>query len=53
MPGFASPIEFRDPDRHVAVARERRDRLRHEGVQAARDLGGGQRIETAAGVKQH
>ena len=44
-PGFASPIEFSipcvglgDPDGRVALARQRRDRLRHEGVELPRDV---------------
>ena len=42
-----------DPDGWVSLARLGRDRLRHEGVERAGDLGGGQRVEAAGSVKQH
>ena len=42
-----------DAHRCVPVARERRDGLRHERVEAARDVGRGETVETSGGVKQH
>ena len=42
-----------DPDGRVPAARQRRHGLRHEGVELPRRLGRGQRVEAAAGVKQH
>jgi hypothetical protein len=40
-----------DAHRRVAAARERRDRLRHERVEAAGHVGGDERVETAGGVE--
>ena len=42
-----SVLGLRDPDGWVARARERRDRLRHDDVERARDVGRRQRVEAA------
>ena len=59
MPGFWSPIELsiprvglRDARRRVSLAWKRRDRLRHERVEALRDVGRGQRVEAAGRVEE-
>ena len=44
-------LRLGDPDGRVALARGRRDRLRDEGVEGARDLGRGERVEAAGGVE--
>ena len=41
-----------DARRRVALARQRRDRLRDEAVELPRDLGRGERVEAAGRVKQ-
>ena len=58
-PGLARPIELSIPTSVSAIRTgalppraERRDRLRHEGVERPRGLGRGQRVEAAGGVKQ-
>ncbi len=45
-------LGLRDPDRWVAGARERRDRLRHDDVERARHTGGRQRVETPGRVEK-
>ena len=46
-------VGLRDAHRLVALARKRRHGLRHEGVEALRDLRGGERVEAAGGVQDH
>ena len=45
-------LGLRDPDGRVAGARERRDRLRHDDVERARDVGCRQRVEAPGGVEE-
>ena len=59
MPGFCEAdrvqhpvLGLGDPHRRVALARQRRDGLRHEGVERAGDVRRGQRVEAAGGVEE-
>jgi hypothetical protein len=44
-------VGLHDPDGGVSLSGQRRDRLRHEGVEAPRNLGRGERVEAARGVE--